>query len=84
MVDGIAIMLSSAPTDARFIMVAPWRARWAWDLDPLSGTLANRREFARYGSHGGAPDGATVDAEGHRGSPCGAAGGWIGSRPTAS
>jgi sugar lactone lactonase YvrE len=36
---------------------------WAFDL-AKDGTLSNRREFARMAS-GGAPDGATVDAEGY-------------------
>jgi L-arabinonolactonase len=38
---------------------------WAWDCDPVVGTLTRRRDFAAIpGDRGGAPDGATVDAEG--------------------
>jgi sugar lactone lactonase YvrE len=38
---------------------------WAWDCDPATGTLYARRDFAVIpADRGGAPDGATVDAEG--------------------
>lgn len=40
------------------------RIVWAWDADPGSGEIANRRVFVRLGADEGAPDGATVDAEG--------------------
>ncbi len=40
------------------------RTVWAWDSDPASGQIANRRVFARLEEEEGAPDGATVDAEG--------------------
>ncbi|MCC5974470.1 MAG: SMP-30/gluconolactonase/LRE family protein [Rubellimicrobium sp.] len=37
---------------------------WAWDCDPVTGALSNRRVFAR--SKGEAvPDGSALDAEGH-------------------
>ena len=35
---------------------------WQFDFDPASGSIANRRDFARHDS--GHPDGSTVDAEG--------------------
>jgi L-arabinonolactonase len=38
---------------------------WAWDCNPMTGTLGARRDFAVIpADRGGAPDGATVDAEG--------------------
>ena len=37
---------------------------WAWDHDPASGAIANRRIFATTRDEPGRPDGATVDAEG--------------------
>jgi sugar lactone lactonase YvrE len=40
------------------------RVVWAWDADPATGEIANRRVFVRLGEDEGAPDGATVDAEG--------------------
>ena len=42
------------------------RTVWAWDADPASGAIANRRVFVQIerGAGQGAPDGATVDAEG--------------------
>jgi sugar lactone lactonase YvrE len=40
------------------------RIVWAWDSDPVRGEIAHRRVFARLGAEEGAPDGATVDAEG--------------------
>jgi sugar lactone lactonase YvrE len=38
---------------------------WAYDFDLESGTVRNRREFARLDDDEGKPDGATVDAEGY-------------------
>ena len=43
---------------------------WAFDFDAASGTLANRRIFARLAPHQGGPDGAAVDAEGGYWSAC--------------
>jgi sugar lactone lactonase YvrE len=41
------------------------RVVWAWDSDPGRGEIANRRVFVQFiGDDEGAPDGATVDAEG--------------------
>jgi L-arabinonolactonase len=40
------------------------RTVWAWDCDPARGEIANRRVFVRLEEGPGAPDGATVDAEG--------------------
>lgn len=37
----------------------------AWDFDPATGAMANRRRFATLSNEAGRPDGATVDAEGH-------------------
>ena len=38
---------------------------WAYDCDPATGALSNQRDFAVVpADRGGAPDGATVDAEG--------------------
>ena len=38
---------------------------WAWDLDPRTGAIANRRVFAANDPMEGRPDGATVDADGY-------------------
>ena len=38
---------------------------WAWDLDPGTGAIANRRVFAANDLTEGRPDGATVDADGY-------------------
>jgi sugar lactone lactonase YvrE len=40
------------------------RIVWAWDSDPASGDIAGRRTFVEIAAAAGAPDGATVDAEG--------------------
>ena len=37
---------------------------WAWDLDPATGEIENRRVFIDTAPTGGSPDGATVDVEG--------------------
>jgi sugar lactone lactonase YvrE len=43
----------------------PTRRIRAFDLDPATGALANERTFAQIADSEGAPDGGTVDAEGH-------------------
>jgi L-arabinonolactonase len=37
---------------------------WAWDFDPVSGAIENRRVFIDTSATGGVADGATVDVEG--------------------
>jgi sugar lactone lactonase YvrE len=37
---------------------------WAWDFDPATGDIDNRRVFVDFRPSGGCADGATVDAEG--------------------
>ena len=37
---------------------------WAWDFEPESGDIANRRVFIDTTATGGVPDGATVDTDG--------------------
>ncbi|MBN9000413.1 MAG: SMP-30/gluconolactonase/LRE family protein, partial [Rhizobiales bacterium] len=39
-------------------------AVWAYDFDPVAGTIDNRRIFIDMNGSGGIADGATVDAEG--------------------
>ncbi|MCW7539331.1 SMP-30/gluconolactonase/LRE family protein [Aquabacterium sp. A7-Y] len=40
------------------------RDTYAFDFDPASGTLANRRHWHRFGKADGYPDGMTTDAQG--------------------
>ena len=40
------------------------RVVWAWACDPASGEIDGRRTFVEIAAADGAPDGATVDAEG--------------------
>ena len=40
------------------------RTVWAWNFDPATGEIDNRRVFVRIASADGVPDGATVDSEG--------------------
>ena len=42
----------------------PTRTINAWDFDPVTGTLANRRVFARFPGETDRPDGGAVDREG--------------------
>ncbi len=41
------------------------RTIYAYDIDPDTGAASNRRVFVRFDPADGAPDGSTVDAEGH-------------------
>jgi sugar lactone lactonase YvrE len=67
MVSGITVSngLAWSP-DSRVMYYADSAAKrvWAWDFDPASGEVANRRVFIDTTPTGGAPDGATVDSEG--------------------
>jgi len=51
----------SAPTAAQCISLI---ARAAWDFDPATGDIDNRRVFIDFRPTGGCADGATVDSEG--------------------
>ncbi|MCE7027167.1 SMP-30/gluconolactonase/LRE family protein [Jiella avicenniae] len=55
-----------APDDGTFYFTDTWTGEiWAYDFDAGTGTISNRRTFARVDTTGGgAADGATVDAEG--------------------
>jgi L-arabinonolactonase len=55
-----------SPDGRTFYFADSFQGRiWAWDCDPTTGTLSAKRDFAIIpGDRGGAPDGATVDAEG--------------------
>ncbi len=62
---GIANGLCWSPDGMRMYFAdSPRHTIYAYDFDPASGAIGNRREFAR--TEGGVePDGSTVDAEGH-------------------
>ena len=67
MMDGVVISNSLCwSPDGRTMYHADTIARtvWAWDADPDSGEIANRRVFVTTAGDEGNPDGATVDAEG--------------------
>lgn len=49
--------------DTLFHADTPSATVWRWRLDPHTGALSERVEFARLGGDLGRPDGATVDAE---------------------
>lgn len=55
-----------SPDGATFYFTDTWTGEiWAYDYDQATGSVANRRTFAKVDtSKGGAADGATVDAEG--------------------
>jgi L-arabinonolactonase len=67
MVDGIVCSnaLCWSP-DSRTMYYADSGRRtvWAWDFDPTTGDIANRRVFVTLAKDEGIPDGATVDSEG--------------------
>jgi sugar lactone lactonase YvrE len=55
-----------SPDGTRFHFADSWAGEiWAYDYDQETGSVANRRTFAKIDtSRGGAADGSTVDAEG--------------------
>ena len=58
--------LDWSPDDRTFYFADSLRRTvWAFDYDLGRGTIANRRVFARLAAATEAPDGLTVDAEGH-------------------
>ena len=67
MVSGITISngLAWSP-DSRTMYHAdtPARTISAWDFDPLTGSIANRRVFAQFAEETDHPDGAAVDSDG--------------------
>lgn len=68
MADGITIpnALCWSPDGATMYFAdSPERVIRAYDFDPASGAISNRREFARVPENDGVPDGATIDAEGY-------------------
>jgi L-arabinonolactonase len=57
--------LGWSPDDATMYHTDSWRFRIdAWDFDPATGALDNRRAFVQLAPGRVAPDGLTVDAEG--------------------
>src|SRR5690606_5129233 len=62
---GISNTFAWSPDWTRFYF-ADTATGWifVYDFDLVSGTVANRREFARADAHGH-PDGSTIDAEGY-------------------
>jgi L-arabinonolactonase len=67
LVDGIVVSNSLCwSPDGRTMYFAdsPRRTVWAWDFEPETGTIGNRRPLIQFSAKHGVPDGATVDAEG--------------------
>jgi sugar lactone lactonase YvrE len=67
MVEGIGCSNALAwSPDSRTMYYADSHAGsvWAWDFDPATGDIENRRVFIDFRSTGGVADGATVDADG--------------------
>lgn len=67
MIDGIAVANGLAFSPDGSILYAassPARTVWAFDLDPSSGAISNRRVFVELEAGFGHIDGATVDADG--------------------
>ncbi len=56
-----------SPDGRTFYFTDTWTGEiWAYDYDPATGEVANRRTFVKVDtSRGGAADGSTVDAEGY-------------------
>ena len=59
--NGLAV---SPDGETLYVSDSPTRTVQAYDLDPVSGEIANPREFLRLGEGEGFVDGATVDAAG--------------------
>jgi len=67
MVDGIIISNTLCWSPDSRVMYhgdSGQRTVWAWDFDPATGEIDNRRVFVRTAVEEGVPDGATVDSEG--------------------
>jgi L-arabinonolactonase len=67
LVDGITVSNSlcwSPDSRTMYFADSPRRSVWAWDFDPETGTISNRRPLIQFTEKDGVPDGATVDAEG--------------------
>ena len=67
MVDGLVVgnTLCWSPDNRTLYQGDSWqRTVWAWDFEPDSGDISNRRVFTTYAEGQGFPDGATVDADG--------------------
>jgi L-arabinonolactonase len=68
MVDGLTVCNGTAfsPDDRVLYTADSWtREIHAYDFDIRTGTISNRRVFARFPEDKGIPDGATVDVEGY-------------------
>jgi sugar lactone lactonase YvrE len=68
MVEGVTVsngLAWSLEGDVMYYACSSQRTVWAFDCDPDDGTIGNRRVFIDTSTQGGAPDGATVDEEGH-------------------
>jgi len=58
--------VTTSPDDRTLYMSDTRRLKiWAFDLDPASGEISNKRVFADYTGQTGRPDGACVDSEGY-------------------
>ena len=67
LIDGIVVsnaLCWSPDGQTMYHADTPTRIVSAWDFDPASGDIANRRAFVRVPDSEGYPDGATVDADG--------------------
>jgi sugar lactone lactonase YvrE len=68
MIDGLIVSNGLAWTaDGRTMFHSDSKGQviWAWDYDPATGAIANRREIARPSEEIGRPDGAAADVEGY-------------------
>ncbi|MBV9635782.1 MAG: SMP-30/gluconolactonase/LRE family protein [Methylobacteriaceae bacterium] len=67
MVDGFTVsnaLAFSPDGKTMYYGDSPAKTVWAWDLDPDSGDISNRRVFLDAAATGGSPDGAAVDEAG--------------------